>query len=113
MSNAVWFISYKLKKGASVQDFLIASEKCNNEVLSKKKGFISWKVLQSGDTWVDLVTWETMADAVDAEKDSGETHPAATEFYSFINFNSLKMQAYSVEKVISVRSLDAQIPKVF
>ena len=41
MSNALWFISYKLKKGVSVPDFLRASERCSNEVLSKKKGFIS------------------------------------------------------------------------
>jgi hypothetical protein len=67
-------------------------------VLSKKKGYISWEVLNKGDTWVDYVTWETMDDAENAEKDNGETHPAAAEFYSFINFNSLKSQSYSVEK---------------
>lgn len=37
MANSVWFISYKLKKGASVADFLIAAEKTNNEVLSAAK----------------------------------------------------------------------------
>jgi len=36
MSNAVWFIYYKLKKGASVQDFLIASEELNNDHVSRK-----------------------------------------------------------------------------
>ncbi|MCL2033661.1 MAG: hypothetical protein FWG94_02890 [Oscillospiraceae bacterium] len=98
MSNAVWFISYKLVKGASVPDFLLASEKCHNEVLSKKKGFISWQVLTEGDTWVDLVTWETMDDAINAENDDGEPDPVAQEFYSFINFNSLKQEVFSVEK---------------
>ena len=98
MSNAVWFISYELVKGASVEDFLLASKKCHDEVLSKKKGFISWKLLADGDTWVDLVTWETMEDAINAEKNDGDTDPIAQKFYSFINFNSLKMQAYSVEK---------------
>ena len=97
MPNAVWFISYNLKKGASVSDFLLASKKCSDEVLSKKKGFISWEVLNDGGTWVDLVKWETMEDAVNAEKDDGEKHPAATEFYSFINFNSLKMRVYTIE----------------
>ena len=29
MSSAVWFISYKLKKGAFAPDFLFASEKCS------------------------------------------------------------------------------------
>jgi len=98
MSNAVWFISYKLKKGVSIPDFLCASEKCNNEVLSKKKGFISWKVLRDGDTWVDLVTWKTMEDAKNAESDSGKPDPVAQEFYSFLNFNSVKHQLFSVEK---------------
>jgi len=97
MPNAVWFISYKLVKGASVSDFLLASEECHNEVLSKKKGFVSWKVLIDGDTWVDLVTWETMEDAKNAESNGAE-NPVAQKFYSFIDFSSLKMQAYSVEK---------------
>jgi hypothetical protein len=98
MSNAVWFISYKLVEGASVSDFLLASEKCNNEVLSKKKGFISWKQLFDGDTWVDLVTWETMDDAIKAEKDDSTLNPIAQKFYSYIDFKSLKMQAFSVKK---------------
>jgi len=96
--NAIWFISYKLVDGTSVEDFLLAQEKCNNEVLSQKKGFISWKVLRDGDTWVDLCTWETMEDAVNAENDEGEPNSAALKFYSLIDPNSLKMQVYSVEK---------------
>jgi len=96
--NAVWFISYKLKKDASESDFLLASEVCHNEVLSKKKGFISWQVLRNGDTWVDLCTWETMEDAVNAETDDGAPNPIAQKFYSFINFNSLSHKVYSVEK---------------
>jgi len=98
MSNAVWFISYKLVEGASVPEFLIASEKTHNEVLSKKKGFVSWKVLIDGDTWVDLVTWETMDNAINAENDDGDTDPIALEFYSFIDPNSLKSLVFSVEK---------------
>jgi len=97
MSKAVWFISYKLKKGASVTDFLVASKKCNDEVLSKKKGFISWDVLVNGDTWVDLVTWKTVDDAKNAEK-SGDSNSVAEKFYSFIDFKSLKHQLFSVEK---------------
>ena len=98
MANAVWFISYKLKKGVSVDEFLAASEKCNNEVLSRKKGFISWKVLVNDGMWVDLCTWETMEDAINAEKNDGEPNPVAQKFYSFIDFKSLKHQVFSVEK---------------
>jgi len=98
MPNAIWFISYKLVDGASVPDFLTASEETHNEVLSKKKGFISWKVLVDGDLWVDLVTWETVEDAKNAENDDCEPGPIAQKFYSFINPNSLKSQVFSVEK---------------
>lgn len=97
MSSAIWFISFKLKKGASVEDFLLASKKCHDEVLSKQKGFISWEVLRNGDTWVDLVRWETAEDAKKGET-AGANNPAAREFYSFINMNSCKLELYSVEK---------------
>lgn len=98
MPKAVWFISYKLVKGASVSEFLLASEACNKEVLSKKKGFISWQVLADGDTWVDLTSWKTVEDAKNAEKGDGKPNPIAQKFYSFINFNSCKSKIYSVEK---------------
>lgn len=97
MSKAVWFISYKLKKGVSIEKFLAASEKCNKEVLSKQKGFISWEVLRDGDTWIDLVHWETLEDGKKGET-AGAGNPASREFYSFINMNSCKLQTFSVEK---------------
>jgi len=98
MSKAVWFISYKLVEGASVPDFLLAQENCNNEVLSKQKGFVSWEVLADGDLWVDLVTWETMDDAINAESNDGDINPIAQKFYSFIDPNSLKPQVFSVKR---------------
>ena len=98
MPNAIWFISFKLKKDVSEKDFLLASEKCHNEVLSKQKGFISWEVFRDGDTWVDMVKWETVEDAKNGET-AGASNPAALDFYSFINMNSCKTRLYTVEKV--------------
>lgn len=97
VSNVMWFISYKLKKGVSVEDFLLASKECHDEVLSKQKGFISWDVLRDGDTWVDLVKWETADDAKKGET-AGADKPAAHKFYSLIDMDSCKQQPYSVEK---------------
>jgi len=97
-NNAVMFISYKLVEGASAEEFLVASEKVHDEVLSKKKGFISWKVLVDSDTWIDLVTWETMEDAVSAGNDDDMSNPMYQKFCSLIDPNSLKMQTFSVEK---------------
>ena len=97
MSHAVWFISFTLKKNVSVEDFLLASEKCHNEVLSRQKGFISWEVLRDGDTWVDLVRWETPEDAKNGET-AGGSNPAAHAFYACINMNSCKTRLFTVEK---------------
>jgi len=97
MSNAVYFVSYKLKKGASVPDFLLASEKLNSEYMCKQKGYISWKVLNEGETWVDLLTFETMEDAKRVSQPS-ETNDLAEQFYKFINLNSCKSHIFSVER---------------
>ena len=97
MSNVYWFISYKLKKDVSVEEFMVASEKCVNEVLSKQKGFVKWEVLKDGDTWIDLVEWESEEDAKAGET-AGENNPVAHEFYSFINMPSCKQRLYSIEK---------------
>ena len=97
MSETVWFISYKLVKGASVQDYLSASEQVNNEILSKQKGFVSWKVFADGDTWVDLVTWETIDDAKNAEI-AGAANPVAQKYYSLIDMESCKQTYYTVVK---------------
>ena len=97
MPNAVFYVSYKLKKGASVPDFLLAAEKLNNEYMSKQKGYISWKQLVDGDMWVDFLTFETMEDAKRVEE-SDSPNELAEKFYSFINFNSCKQHFFTVER---------------
>lgn len=97
MANAVLFISFKLVKGASVPDFLLASEKLNNAFMSKQKGYISWKQLVDGEMWADLLTWETLDDAKKA-LDPSSTHALAEAFYAFIDQESCKVHLFSVEK---------------
>lgn len=97
MSETVWGITYQLIKGASVQDYLAASEQVNNEILSKQKGFVSWQVLASGDTWMDMVTWESGEDAKNAES-AGAENPIAQKYYSLIDMESCKMTVYTVKK---------------
>jgi len=97
MPNAVFFVSFKLKKGASVPDFLLATEKLNNEYMSKQKGYISWKQLVDGETWADFLTFETMEDAKRVEE-SNTPNLLAEKFYSFINLNSCKTHFFSVER---------------
>lgn len=97
MSNVVMFISFNLVKGASVSDFLLASEKLNREFMSKQKGYISWKQLVDGEMWVDLLTWETMEDAKNVDEASC-TNARALDYYSFIDQESCKVQLFTVEK---------------
>ncbi len=97
MSKAVYFVSYNLKKGASVPDFLLATETLNCEYMSKEKGYISWDQLLEGEMWVDLLTFETMEDAKRVSNPSGP-NAWAEKFYSFINLNSCKVHLFSVEK---------------
>jgi len=43
MTKAVWNFSFKLKKGVSQEDFIKATKKLHDEVISKAKGFVSWE----------------------------------------------------------------------
>jgi len=97
MSNAVWIVSYKLKEGASVENFLLASKKCHDEIFAKQKGFISWEVLRDGDTWVDLMKWETAEDAKNGQAE-GNSNPISYEYFEFIDMNTAKLQTCFVEK---------------
>jgi hypothetical protein len=96
MSKAVYYVSFKLKKNASIPEFLLAAEKLNNEYMSKQKGYISWQQLVDGDTWADILTLETLEDA----KRIGEAEPneLALKFYSFINLVSCKVHHFTIER---------------
>ena len=98
MSHAIYFVSFKLKKGASVPDFLLAAETLNNEFMSKQKGYVSWKQVVDGETWADLITFETLEDLTDFKKLSGSPNELALKFYSFINLNSCKEHHFTVER---------------
>lgn len=95
MANVMFFNSYKLKKGASVDDFKAATDKLHREYISTRDGFISFTHYVDGDTWAD----STMFDSLDAAKKfASATGPneLAEHFYSFINFNSCRSNFFQV-----------------
>jgi len=100
MSNAIYYVEYKLKKGASIPDFLKASEELNNGHISKQKGYISWTQLydDKNDIWADMCTFETMEDVKNFEDNSGDPCELALNFYSFINLNSCKGHFFTIER---------------
>jgi len=101
MPNAIYYVSFKLKKEASVPDFLLAAEKLNNEHISKQKGYVSWKQMVDGDTWADMCTFETMDDLKSFEEASRNPNELALHFYSFINLNSCRGHHFSIERSYS------------
>lgn len=94
MSQTVFFNTYKLKKGASVPDFLIAVENLTAGYISKQKGYIAFKLLVDGDTWADSTTFATMEDARNFAQATCP-NDLAEKFYAFINFNSCKSNFFS------------------
>ena len=98
MPNAVFYCSFNLQKGANVQDFLQAAEKLNNEFISKQKGYISWKQLTDGDTWLDIVTFETMEDVKLFEANSVNAGELAGNFFSFVELDSCKVNYFTIER---------------
>ena len=98
MNNGIFFCTFKLKKGASVEDFLAATEKLNNEYISKQKGYISWDQLVDGDEWADVLTFETLEDVKNFEANSGNSGELAMNFYSFIDFKTCKVRYYTKKR---------------
>ncbi len=97
MSKAIFYVSFKLKKSTDVNEFLEAAKKLNDEFMSKQKGYISWQQVVDGDTWADIITFETMEDAKRVANPT-ESNEIANKFYSYLNLNSCKAQLYSIER---------------
>ncbi|MCL2356062.1 MAG: hypothetical protein FWC70_02725 [Defluviitaleaceae bacterium] len=96
---AIFYVSYNLKKSASVEDFLTASERLNNEYISKQPGYVSWQQVRDGEMWADLLTFETMDDVKNfEEKSAANPNEFAITFYSFINMNNCKGHYFNIEK---------------
>lgn len=96
MSNAVFFNSYKIKKGSSDADFMQAVDNLAREYVSKQPGFISLALLKNDEMWADFGIFETMEDARSFENPTG-TNEWAEKFYSFLNFSSCVSRMFSVE----------------
>lgn len=97
MSKAIWMFSFKLKKSATKEEFISATQKLHDEVISKQKGFISWTQYLDGDTWIDLVNWESLEDANKALT-AGNNNETAKNFYSLLNMTSCKTKVLPAEK---------------
>ena len=83
MSDVVMLISFKLKKDVPTSDFLKASDKVQDDYLSRCKGYVSRTLFVNDEVWTDMLIWETMNDAERAMMASQE-NTSAVEFSSYI-----------------------------
>lgn len=89
MPKAVWNFSFKLKKGVLQEDFIEATKKLHDEIISKATGFVSWEQYLQGDVWTDFVVWETLEDANNGTT-AAEGSELAKNFYAMIQMNTCK-----------------------
>lgn len=97
MGKAAWIFSFKLRKNVLKEEFIEATKKLHDNVVSKAEGFISWEQYRQGDTWTDFVLWESIEDANNAIT-VGEGRKEAEKFYSMIQMNTCKTLVSSFEK---------------
>ena len=95
MAHVQIYHSYKLKEGKSEQDFLRVAEKFSNDSSLKTKGFVSWTLLRDGETWSDILVYESMEDF---ESATGSIHknPLARELGSFFDLSSITEHRFTV-----------------
>ncbi|MCL2407340.1 MAG: hypothetical protein FWC95_05370 [Defluviitaleaceae bacterium] len=105
MSNVVFYTTYKLKEGVSVEDFLIAKSNLSEQQVSKKKGWVSSTYLRDGDVWADYGVWETMDDYKAFILSSRKPTELAKTMYGFIDFNTLTSRVYTVERHITPETI--------
>ncbi|MCL1898903.1 MAG: hypothetical protein FWG11_00020 [Promicromonosporaceae bacterium] len=88
LTPTVHFNVYRLKKGVDPAEFLAAFDELVAREISASAGFVSADLLSDGDTYVDLLRFETAADLATFEAAAADPSEPAQRFYSFINFTA-------------------------
>lgn len=75
-------ITYELADGVTEEQLLKVADTIIDTWMKKLPGFISWEIHKNADnqTYTDIVSWETEADAKNAEKDMINI-PNASDWY--------------------------------
>ncbi|MDP1702440.1 MAG: antibiotic biosynthesis monooxygenase [Aestuariivirga sp.] len=96
MKNALEIVTYKIKDGVKVPDFLRASAELEEGFAKKQEGFIGRTFARSeGNEWVDVIRWQTMADAEAASKAAMES-AACAPMFGMIDEPSVKMMHFEI-----------------
>jgi hypothetical protein len=96
MKNALEIVTFKIKDGIKIPDFLKASAELEEGFARKQQGFLSRTFAQAeGNEWVDVIRWNTMADAEAASKAAMES-PACAPMFGMIDEPSVKMMHFEI-----------------
>ena len=93
MAKTAWIFSYKLRKNVTKEEYMEATQRLHDQVISKAKGFLSWEhYLQDSaqdGTWTDFVLWESEVDARNA-MEAGQGQEAAEAFFACIRMQTCR-----------------------
>ena len=107
MNQAIFTNTYKLKKGITNEEFLMAFKDLIEGYISKQQGYLSSNIMNDGDdVWSDTITFKTMGDLKNFEKISQNPNELALKFYSFINLNSCKTNRFNIIKSFIAENLN-------
>jgi hypothetical protein len=96
MQKVFEIVSYSLNDNQKESEFLIASDKMQNEVMPKTKGFIGRKVLKNTDgLFCDIVMWQSMVDAQNAMQTVMQNQ-TCLKMFAFIDENSITMDHFNI-----------------
>jgi len=96
MPGIIIMHSFKLKEGASVQDFMLAATDVQNNV---NKGY-SYQLLRDGENWADMCVFETEEDFQNFVKNVDEVvnNPYIKKFQSYLDGKGISRRRFTVEK---------------
>jgi hypothetical protein len=96
MKNALEIVTFRIKGGIKVPDFLKASAEMEERFARKQAGFLSRTFARGeGNDWVDVIRWKTMADAEAASKAAMQSLACAPMF-GMIDEPSVKMMHFEI-----------------
>ncbi|MDH6364983.1 quinol monooxygenase YgiN [Enterococcus sp. PF1-24] len=84
MKQILEMTSFKLKKGISEANFLLAHEKFNRDFISKQEGCVSHMLIRDGDNWSEIVVWDSIELKEKAFEDIYK-YDGLEEYMSFID----------------------------
>ncbi|OQW56116.1 MAG: hypothetical protein A4S17_14005 [Proteobacteria bacterium HN_bin10] len=81
MSEVIEWAPFKLKAGVSEEALLRASQQLQREFLDRQAGFVSRRLLRSGDgSYVDMVVWASQEEAASAMEVAAQSTTCSAYF---------------------------------